>query len=81
MDWGYLMDVQILVTHTDFCLPNLECEFKNIGVKYSIDYIEDNASLVNAHQIKHSPSIFVDNKLVFRFQPTAVQLKAYFNLN
>jgi len=75
------MDVQILVTHTDFCLPNLECEFQDIGVKYSIHYMEDNANLVNAHHIKHSPSIFVDNKLVFRFQPTAVQLKSFFNLN
>tara|TARA_R110001583_G_scaffold2233_12_gene16455 strand:+ start:9486 stop:9713 length:228 start_codon:yes stop_codon:yes gene_type:complete len=75
------MDVQILVTHTDFCLPNLECEFKHLGVKYSIDYIEDNANLVNTHQIKHSPSIFVDNKLVFRYQPTSAQLKALFNLN
>jgi len=75
------MDVQILVTRTDFCLPNLECEFKSIGVDYTIDYIEENESLVNRHHIKHSPSIFVDNKLVFRLQPSPVQLKAFFNLN
>ncbi len=73
------MNVQLLVTHTDFCLPNLECELKNIGVKYHIDYIEDNAELVNANNIRHSPNIFVDNKLVFRYQPTPTELQAFFN--
>lgn len=73
-----MMNVQLLVTHTDFCLPNLECELKSIGVKYHIAYIEDNAAIVDANNIRHSPSIFVDDKLVFRYQPTPMELHKYF---
>jgi len=74
------MHVKLLVTQTDFCLPNLECELQNLGIKYHVDYIEENAQLVNDNQIKHSPTIFVDNKLVFRYQPTPTQLKAFFSI-
>ena len=72
------MNVQILVTHNDFCLPNLESEFKNIGIDYNIAYIEDNAALVDANNIRHSPNVFVDNKLVFRYQPTPMELENFF---
>jgi len=72
------MDVMFLVTKTDFSVPNLENEFRNLGINYHIDYIENNPELVNAHQIKHSPNIFVDGELVFRDQPTPQELKNYF---
>jgi hypothetical protein len=72
------MNVQLLVTHTDFCLPNLECELKSIGIDYHIEYIEDNPDLVSAHHIRHSPNVFVNDKLVFRNLPTQAELKAYF---
>ncbi|WP_448549550.1 thioredoxin family protein [Thalassotalea fusca] len=73
------MDVQLLVTKTDFCLPNLECELKSIGIDYHVEYIEDNPELVSDYHIRHSPNIFVDNKLVFRHQPSPSELKAYFH--
>ena len=72
------MKVQLLVTHTDYCLPNLEGELSNMGITYHIDYIEDNEKLVNENHIRHSPNIFVDDKLVFRYQPTPMELKAFF---
>ena len=72
------MDVQLLVTKTDFCLPNLECEFKSIGIDYHVEYIEDNPDLVDQNHIRHSPNIFVNNKLVFRHQPTTSELRSYF---
>ena len=72
------MDVQLLVTQTDFCIPNLECELKNIGINYHIDYVEMHPELVNEYNIKHSPNIFVDGKLVFRHQPTMHELQNYF---
>ncbi|SFC82855.1 hypothetical protein [Pseudoalteromonas denitrificans] len=72
------MKVQLLVTHTDFCIHNLECEFQSVGVDYHIDYIEDHPELVSANNIRHSPNIFVDGKLVFRHQPTTFELQDYF---
>lgn len=74
-----MMDVQLLVTRTDFCIPNLERELKSIGIDYHIDYIEDNPVLVEQNQIRHSPNIFVDEKLAFRHQPTVQELRSYFN--
>jgi len=74
------MNVQLLVTHSDYCLPNLECELISIGIKYQIAYIEDNAALVDANNIRHSPNIFVDNQLVFRYQPTTSELQHFFKL-
>ena len=73
------MKVQLLVTHTDYCLPNLEGELRNMGITYHIDYIEDNAKLVDDNNIRHSPTIFVDDKLVFRYQPTPMELQAFFH--
>jgi len=72
------MKVKLLVTHTDFCLPNLEGELRNIGIKYQVDYIEEHQALVKANNIRHSPSIFVDDELVFRYQPTQQELQRFF---
>ncbi len=72
------MAVQLLVTKTDFCIPNLICELKFVGIDYKIEYIEDHPELVSANHIRHSPNIFVDGELVFRSQPTTSELQAYF---
>ena len=72
------MDVQLLVTKTDFCIPNLESELQNIGVEYHVEYIENHPELVKSHHIRHSPNILVDGKLVFRHQPTPQELTSYF---
>ena len=73
------MDVQLLVTKDDFCVPNLESEFKNIGVDYRIDFIEDNEELAESLQIRHSPNVFIDGDLVFRYQPSQKELEDYFS--
>ena len=72
------MEVQLLVTKTDFCVANLESEFQNIGVEYHIAYIENHPELVKSLHIRHSPNILVDGKLVFRHQPTPAELTSYF---
>lgn len=72
------MEVKILVTQTDFCIQNLECEFQAVGINYHIDFIEDHPNLVSENNIRHSPNIFVDGQLVFRHQPTTAELQAYF---
>ena len=71
------MRVQLLVTKTDFNLPNLENELKDLGVKYEVEYVEEQPELVAALNIRHSPNIIVDGKLAFQRQPSEGELKAY----
>jgi len=72
------MRVQLLVTKTDFNLPNLKNEFKDIGIDYEVEFIEENPELVASLNIRHSPNILVDGELVFQRQPTESELKEYF---
>jgi len=72
------MDVQLLVTKTDFCIANLETQFKNLGVDYHLDYIEDRPDLVAYHHIRHSPNVLVEGRLVFRQRPSPDELRTYF---
>lgn len=72
------MKVQLLVTKNDFNLPNLEHEFKDLGIKYEVAYVEDHPELVSALNIRHSPNIIVDGELVFQRQPSEGELKTYF---
>ena len=72
------MHVQILVTHTDFCLPNLKRELEDVGINYSVEYIEDNPELVESHHIRHSPNILINGSLIFRSQPSVGELRTFF---
>ena len=71
------MEIQLVVTKTDFCLPNLEHECQDLGLNYQVKYIEDNPELVSSYNIKHSPNVFIDGLLAFRYQPTEQELKGY----
>jgi len=73
------MRVQLLVTKTDFNLPNLKREFKGIGISYEVEYIEENPELVASLNIRHSPNILVDGSLVFQRQPSESELKEFFS--
>jgi len=71
------MNIQLLVTKTDFNLPNIVNEFKNLGIGYKIEYIEDHPELVSMLNIRHSPNIIIDGKLAFQRQPSESELKEY----
>lgn len=71
------MDITLLVTRNDFSLKNLKCEFQNLGLDYHIEFIENNPELVEHHQIRHSPNVFVNGKLAFRDQPSPQELRSY----
>lgn len=73
------MQVQLLVTRTDFSTSNLDQEFRELGVAYELLYIEDHPELVAAHCIQHSPCILVNGRLAFREQPSESQLREYFS--
>lgn len=72
------MRIQLLVTKTDFSVPNLEQELKDLGLSYEIAYLENHPELVGAYDIRHSPNIVVDGKLAFRRQPSEQELRQYF---
>jgi hypothetical protein len=72
------MKVQLLVTKTDFNLPNLEREFQDLGIDYKVEYVEEQPEMVSALNIRHSPNIIVDGELVFQRQPSESELRAYF---
>jgi hypothetical protein len=72
------MRVQILVTKTDFNLPNLEKELQDLGVDYQVDYVEENPEIVSALNIRHSPNILVNGQLAFQRQPSESELREYF---
>jgi hypothetical protein len=72
------MDVQLLVTHTDFCLPNLKRKLDDVGINYSVEYIEENPTLVESNHIRHSPNILINGSLIFRYQPTIAELRTFF---
>ena len=74
------MKVQLLVTRDDACLTNLEHEFRDLGISYQVDYLEEHPELISTLQIRHSPNILVDGVVAFRRQPTQGELKNYFNL-
>ncbi len=71
------MNIQLLVTKTDFNLPNIEKEFKHLGMEYKVEYIEDNPETVSMLKIRHSPNIIIDGKLAFQRQPSESELKKY----
>lgn len=73
------MKIQLLVTKTDFSVPNIEREFRHLGIGYQVEYIEDHPELVRRHNIRHSPNILIDGELAFRHHPTENELKAYFH--
>jgi len=72
------MDVQLLVTQTDSCLPNLKRKLDDVGIDYSVAYIEDNVTLVESNHIRHSPNILINGSLIFRSQPTIEELRVFF---
>lgn len=72
------MKLQLLVTKTDFCLPNLEKELIHLGFAYEILFIEEQPGLVAKHNIRHSPNLLLNGELIFRHQPTETELKNYF---
>jgi len=71
------MRVQLLVTRTDFSLPNLINECQDLGIEYEVAYVEKNPDLVREMNIRHSPSVIIDGKLAFRRQPSESELRDY----
>ena len=53
----------------------LEC----LQIPYRVCYVEGCPELVQKVSIRHSPNLVVDDEIVFRRQPTEIELHAYCN--
>lgn len=72
------MKVQIIATHQCSHRANLEHELKDLGMDYEVVFVEENPDLLSRYQIRHSPNLVVDGKVVCRGQPTEAQLRELF---
>jgi len=73
------MDVLIIATKSCTHRKNLEEELKCLHIPYRLCFVEDCTDLVQKFGIRHSPNLIVDDEVVFRKQPTEVELHAYFD--
>jgi len=73
------MDVMIIATKGCSHCKNMEKELEFLNISYRVCFAEDNADLVQKFSIRHSPNLVVDDEIVFRKQPTEVELHAYFD--
>lgn len=72
------MDVVIIATKACTHRKNLERELEQLRIPYRTRFVEDYGELVRKFNIRHSPNLVVDDEVVFRKQPTEVELHAYF---
>ena len=73
------MDVMIIATKACTHRQNLEKELKSLRIPYSVHFVEDHADLVEKFSIRHSPNLIVDDEVVFRKQPTDLELHDFFS--
>jgi len=73
------MDVMIIATKACTHRVNLEKELDCLRIPYRVCFVEDCDDLIQKFNIRHSPNLIVDDEVVFRKQPTEVELHAYFD--
>ena len=73
------MDVIIIATKNCTHRAGLEKELACLHIPYHVCFVEDSADLVQKFGIRHSPNLIVDDEVIFRKQPTEVELHAYFD--
>lgn len=74
------MIVQILSTQQCCYSPNLARELQDLGVDYEVVYAEENPELFERLNIRHSPSLVVDERVICRGQPTEGELRTLLGL-
>ena len=73
------MDVMIIATKACTHRENLEKELASLQIPYRLYFVEDYPDLVEKFSIRHSPNLVVNDEVVFRKQPTEMELHAYFD--
>lgn len=69
------MHVQIIATRTCSHRPHLEQELRELGVAYEVLYVEEHPEVVTQFDIRHSPNLVVDGRVICRGQPSEGELR------
>ncbi len=69
------MNIFIIATQGCSHCANLKHELSKLGVDCEIKFAKENAELVEQYQIRHSPNLIINGEVVFRRQPTEIELK------
>lgn len=72
------MKVLIVATRRCSHRPNLERTLQNLNIGYEVIFVEDRPEVAERFGIRHSPNVVVDEKVVFRGQPSEGELRAFF---
>lgn len=72
------MDVMIITTKACTHRKNMEKELECLRISYRVCFVEDYPDLVEKFSIRHSPNLVVDDEVVFRKQPTEIELHDFF---
>ena len=72
------MDVKIVATKACSHCRGLQHELKDMGVVCELLFVEEHPEIVERHSIRHSPNLMVNGKVVFRGQPTPLELRHFF---
>lgn len=72
------MNVKIMATKTCTHRPNLEKELNELGVPYELLFVEEHPEAAAHYVVRHSPTLIVDDKVVFHGQPSEHELRAFF---
>lgn len=72
------MNVKIMATRECTHRPNLEKELNELGVPYELLFVEENPEAVARYVVRHSPTLIVDDRVVFHGQPSEHELRAFF---
>jgi len=73
------MEIYIIATMSCSHSANLKHALEDLGKKCEIKYAEDHPELVEQFQIRTSPNLVIDNKVVFRHPPSEAELKNLFS--
>lgn len=73
------MDVMIIATKACTHRAQLEKELISLQIPYRVYFVEDSPDLVQKFGIRHSPNLVVDDEVVFRKQPTEIELHSFFD--
>ena len=74
------MEVMVLATRGCSHCKNMSKELNDLQIAHAVRYVEEEPELCQKLQIRHSPNLIVDGKVVFRRQPTEQELKDLFGI-
>jgi predicted thioredoxin/glutaredoxin len=72
------MNVKIIATKGCSHFQSLQHELRDMGVLCEVLFVEEHPDLVATYSIRHSPNILVNDEVVFRGQPTPLELRQFF---